>query len=109
MKYLLVTPQFAYDAQGTPTPGGLLQFSRCLARALASSPSLSSLDVWCQVDSPRMATQIRELIQAYAHPGLILRIRGFAGRRLALAGAMAESCARRRFDRVMYTLLNQAP
>src|SRR6185436_5011795 len=77
--------------------------------ALASSPSLSSLDVWCQVDSPRMATQIRELIQAYAHPSLILRIRGFAGRRLALAGAMAESCARRRFDRVMYTLLNQAP
>jgi phosphatidylinositol alpha-1,6-mannosyltransferase len=108
MKYLLVTPQFAYDEQGTPTPGGLLQFGRCLARALASSLSLESLDVWCQVDSPRMAPAIHELVRDYAHPSLHLRVRGFGGHRLALAGAMAESCRRKQFDRVMYTLVNQA-
>ena len=108
MKYLLVTPQFGYDEQGRATPGGLLQFSRCLARALASSPSLGSLDVWCQVDSPGMAPKIREVVKAYAHPGLVLRVRGFGGRRLSLGCAMAESCRRNRFDRVMYTLVNQA-
>ncbi len=108
MKYLLVTPQFAYNEQGTPTPGGLLQFGRCLARALASSPSLESLDVWCQVDSPRMAPAIRELVHASSHPGLELRVRGFGGQRTSLAGAMAEACRRGRLDRVIYTLLNQA-
>jgi phosphatidyl-myo-inositol dimannoside synthase len=108
MKYLLVTPQFAYDEQGAPTPGGLLQFGRCLARALASSPDLESLDVWCQVDSPRMAPAIQALVRAHAHPSLRLRVRGFGGRRLALAGAMAESCRQGKFDRVMYTLVNQA-
>src|SRR5258708_3382029 len=108
MKYLLVTPQFAYNEQGTPTPGGLLQFGRCLARALASSPSLESLDVWCQVDSPRMTPAIRELVHASSHPGLELRVRGFGGQRTSLAGAMAEACRRGRLDRVIYTLLNQA-
>ena len=108
MKLLLITPQFAYDERGNPTPGGLLQFSRCLSRALASSPSLSSLDVWCQVDSPRKESQIQERIQAYAHPNLDLHVRGFSGRRLSLAGAMAASCQRGSFDRVMYTLVNQA-
>src|SRR5258708_35925188 len=108
MNYLLVTPQFAYNEQGAPTPGGLLQFGRCLARALASSPSLESLDVWCQVDSARMAAAIRELLRAHAQPGLHLRVRGFGGCRLALACAMAESCRQGKFDRGMYTLLNQA-
>ena len=51
---------------------------------------------------------IRELVQTYAHPALDLRVRAFGGRRLLLAGAMAEACWRRRFDRVMYTLVNQA-
>src|SRR6185436_20235009 len=106
MKYLLVTPQFAYDEQARPTPGGLLQFSRCVARALASSPSLTMLDVWCQVDSPRTAAQLRDLVQTHAHPSLHLRVRGFGGSRLALLTTMAAS--RRRFDRVMYTLVNQA-
>jgi phosphatidyl-myo-inositol dimannoside synthase len=106
MKCLLVTPQFAYDEQGCATPGGLLQFGRCLARALASSPGLESLDIWCQVDAPRMAPAIRELVQTFAHPGLTLRVRGFGGHRLTLACAMAKSC--QNFDRVMYTLVNQA-
>src|SRR5713226_6753922 len=106
MKYLLVTPQFAYNEQGTPTPGCLLQFGRCLARALASSPNLESLDIWCQVDAPHTAPAIRDLIQTCAHPGLLLRVRGFGGHRLTLAGAMAKSCWK--FDRVMYTLVNQA-
>jgi phosphatidylinositol alpha-1,6-mannosyltransferase len=108
LKFLLVTPQFAYDEQGSPTPGGLLQFNRCLARALASSPGLSSLDVWCQVDSPRREPQMQELVQTYAHPSLGLRVRGFGASRLALLGAMAASCRQGRFDRVTYTLLNQA-
>src|SRR5437879_7905967 len=108
MKYLLVTPQFAYDETGCATPGGLLQFGRCLARALASSPSLESLDVWCQVDSPRMAPAINEPVRAYSHPELALRVRGFGGHRLVLAGAMAEACCQNKFDRVMYTLVNQA-
>jgi phosphatidyl-myo-inositol dimannoside synthase len=108
MRYLLVTPQFGYDEQGMVMPGGLLQFGRCLARALASSRGLRSLDVWCQVDAPYMQPQIRALVQAYAHRDLELRVRAFGGRRLALIGAMAEACFRRRFDRVMYTLVNQA-
>src|SRR5713101_6069761 len=108
LKYLLVTPQFGYDEKGRAIPGGLLQFSRCLSCALASSPDLHSLDIWCQVDSPGAEPQIRNLIQAHAHPGLVLRVRGFAGRRLSLALAMAEACASRKFDRVIYTLLNQA-
>src|SRR5437899_12250927 len=108
MKYLLVTPQFGYDSQGRATPGGLLQFGRCVARALASSPGLQSLDVWSQVDSPSAEPMIRELVQTYAHPALDLRVRAFGGRRLLLAGAMAEACWRKRFDRVMYTLVNQA-
>jgi len=108
LKYLLVTPQFGYDEQGRATPGGLLQFGRCLARALASSPGLRSLEVWCQVDSPRAEPHIRHLVQEYAHAGLDLRIRAFGGRRLRLCYAMAESCWSRGFDRVMYTLLNQA-
>jgi phosphatidylinositol alpha-1,6-mannosyltransferase len=108
MKYLLVTPQFGYDEKGRATPGGLLQFGRCLARALASSPDLSSLDIWCQVDSRHKETHIAELAQTYAHPKLDLRVRAFGGRRLSLAGALAESCRRGRFDRVMYTLVNQA-
>jgi len=108
LKYLLVTPQFGYDEHGRATPGGLLQFGRCLARALASSPGLRSLEVWCQVDSPRAEPHIRYVVQEYAHAGLDLRIRAFGGRRLRLCYAMAESCWSQGFDRVMYTLLNQA-
>jgi phosphatidylinositol alpha-1,6-mannosyltransferase len=108
MRYLLVTPQFGYDERGRITPGGLLQFSRCLARALASSPDLRSLDVWCQVDAPHAGPEIHELVREYAHLRLKLRVRGFGGRRLLLARAMAESCCGGKFDRVMYTLVNQA-
>src|SRR6266852_1923534 len=100
MNYLLVTPQFAFDEQGRATPGGLLQFGRCLARALASSPGLKSLDVWCQVDSPHVEPQLRGLVETYAHPGLDLRVRAFGGQRLRLTRALAESCCRGRFDRV---------
>ena len=108
MRYLLVTPQFAFDAKARATPGGLLQFGRCLARALASSPGLRSLEVWCQVDSPRAELQIRKLVESYAHPALNLRVRAFGGRRFPMIRAMAEACCRRRFDRVMYALINQA-
>jgi phosphatidylinositol alpha-1,6-mannosyltransferase len=103
-----VTPQFACDQAGRATPGGLLQFSRCLARALASSPRLSSLDVWCQVDAPHTEPSIREALEPYLRRGLALRVRGFGASRLSLAAAMAESCFNRRFDHVSYTLLNQA-
>src|SRR5947209_11245229 len=92
MRYLLVTPQFGYDEQAKPTPGGLLQFGRCLARALASSPALTSLDVWCQVDSPAAESRIWGIVQAYAHSGLELRVRAFGGSRMALTRAMADSC-----------------
>src|SRR4029078_7374292 len=52
--------------------------------------------------------QIRKLVESYAHPALNLRVRAFGGRRLSLIGALAEACRRRRFDRVMYALINQA-
>jgi phosphatidylinositol alpha-1,6-mannosyltransferase len=108
VRLLLVTPQFGYDELGRPTPGGLLQFSRCLARALASSPRLHSLDVWCQVDAPQSEPDIRAALAPYLRPGLALRVRGFGASRFSLAAAMAESCLNRRFDHVIYALLNQA-
>jgi phosphatidylinositol alpha-1,6-mannosyltransferase len=55
-----------------------------------------------------MEPRIRKLVQTCAHPSLDLHIRGFGGSRLALLGAMAASCRQGRFDRVMYTLVNQA-
>src|SRR5260370_8446265 len=106
MKYLLVTPQFAYNEQGAPTPGGLLQFGRCLARALASSPSLESLDVWCQVVSPRMQPTIQDFVHAYAPPNLHRRIRGFVRRPLPIASPLAESSRHSKSVPVTYTSLN---
>lgn len=43
-RVLLVAPEFGIDADGSYRPGGISQFSRCVARALASCPGGFSID-----------------------------------------------------------------
>lgn len=108
MRYLLVVPQIGFDLSGGIIPGGLLQFSRCVIRALASSPSIEKLGIWTQVDPHNTEPMIERMVRVYAHPGLELDVRSFGGSRTKLTYAVALVCLKRAYDRVMYLLVNQA-
>ncbi len=108
MKYLLVAPQLGFAPSGKVFPGGLQQFARCVARALASSPTIEKLGVWSLLELPGTEKIIERLIRVYAHPSLDLEVRVFGGSRAGLAAAITWACFRRSYDRIMYLLVNQA-
>jgi hypothetical protein len=104
--HLLISPQFGLNADGTVVAGGLQVFSRMLARALASAPSLAQLSVWGLLDTPADAELLAKSIAAYAHAGLQLRVRGFAGGRGQMALALLGEG--RQYTEISYALVNQA-
>ena len=108
MRYLVVAPQIGFDLSGGIIPGGLLQFSRCVVRAIASSPSIEKLGIWTQMDPHNTEPMIERMLRVYAHPDLELDIRSFGGSRTQLTSAVALVCFKRAYDRVMYLLVNQA-
>lgn len=108
MRHLLIVTQFGFEKNGGLVPGGLLQFNRCVARALASAPGISKLGVWTQVDSPQVVPSIERMLKVHAHPGLDLEIRAFGRERPKLVLAAQLSHLRHAYDRVMYTLVNHA-
>jgi phosphatidylinositol alpha-1,6-mannosyltransferase len=107
MRWLLVVPELGVRPGASFVPGGLQQFGRCVARALASSPAVSALGVWAQVDHRSRASAIRQLVQPYASEAR-LAVRCFGGKRDAMSAALLVDCLRRRWDAVMYLLVNQA-
>jgi len=108
MKYLIVAPQLGFTSSGEIVPGGLLQFGRCVVRALASSPSIEILVIWCQVDSPAASKYIRQMISIYAHPAINIEIICFGGARSKLAISILVANFKKKFDRIMYLLVNQS-
>jgi phosphatidylinositol alpha-1,6-mannosyltransferase len=108
VNYLLIVPQLGVEVSGAIVPGGLLQFGRCLARALASTRQITKLGVWCQNEQPGTEDLIRRMLRVYAHPGLFVEIRVFGRSRWKLAEAVARSSIRREYDEIMYALINQA-
>ncbi len=108
MKYLLIAPQLGFEPSGKFTIGGLLQFGRCVARAMASFPFIEKLGIWCQVDHPTTQQAIEKMVKIYAHPDLELDIRGFGKSRVRLAAAVAQASFQKEYDQVMYILVNQA-
>lgn len=108
MRHLLIVTQLGFEEYGELVPGGLLQFNRCVARALASAPGISKLGVWTQVDSPQVIPSIERMLKVHAHPGLDLEIRAFCRQRPKLVAAAQLSYLRHGYDRVMYTLVNHA-
>jgi phosphatidyl-myo-inositol dimannoside synthase len=108
MNYLIVAPQLGYEVSGRVVPGGLLQFGRCVARAMASFKSITRLGIWCQVDPPGVEDMIFRMVQPYAHPALQLDIRAFGGQRLSMASAICWANLSRFYDRIMYLLVNQS-
>ncbi|MBI5648841.1 MAG: glycosyltransferase family 4 protein [Chloroflexi bacterium] len=105
---MIVAPQLGYELSGGLSPGGLLQFGRCVARAIGSSPSITKLGVWCQVDKPGVEHLIEQTIRTYAHPKLELQVRVFGGSQIKLASAVATANLRGAYDRAMYLLVNQS-
>jgi phosphatidyl-myo-inositol dimannoside synthase len=108
MKYLLIVPDLGFLPSGNVSPGGLANFGRCVARALASSPSIEQLSIWDQLDLPTTKDIIERMVNVYAHPGLQLDVRCFGGSKVKLASAVAWACLRKRCDYVMYLLVNQS-
>lgn len=108
MRYLVVASQLGFLPGGGLVPGGLLQFGRCVARALASAPTVTRLGVWAQVDEAAVARDVARMIQVHAHPALELDVHCFGGSRIRLALAVWRACRQHTYDRVMYLLVNQA-
>jgi len=108
MKYLIVAPQLGYELSGGLVPGGLLQFGRCVARAMASFRNIERLGIWCQVDPPGVEGLISRTVQPYAHPALRLDIRAFGWRRGSMVSAIWWANFTGAYDRIMYLLVNQS-
>lgn len=108
MRYLIVAPQLGFESAGELVPGGLLTMGRCVARVLASSPSIEKLGIWSQVDPPGTEPMIESMVRVYAHSALDLDVRSFGGSRFGLASAVAWACLRRTYDRIIYLLVNQS-
>ncbi len=108
MRYLIVASQIGFSPSGSIIAGGLQQFSRCLVRALASSPSIKQLGIWSQVDEPEATQFIRNMVRVHAHEEIVLDVQGFGGNRTKLTTAVALANWRRNYDHVMYLLVNQS-
>ena len=108
MRYLVIAPQLGFQSDGSVIPGGLLTFGRCVVRALASSPKVEKLGVWCQVDQSAVGPWIERMIQVHAHRNLDLEVRGFGGSRPRLALKIGLASLHKAYDRIMYLLVNQA-
>lgn len=108
MRFLVVAPQLGLEPSGEVIPGGLQQFCRCVVRALASSPSITRLGVWSQVDRPGSEAVTRAMLNIHAHAYLEFDVRAFGGRRSTLAAALAFANVSRSYDAVMYMLVNQS-
>lgn len=108
MRYLVVAPQLGFQPDGSISPGGLLQFGRCVVRALSSSPQISKLGIYCQLDNVLVENDIRRMVDVYAHSGLKLDIRGFSGARGRMSLEIIKKCISKSYDRVMYLLVNQS-
>lgn len=108
MRYLVVAPQLGYQLSGDLIPGGLLQFGRCVLRAMGSFPQIKKLGIFCQVDPSGVEEMIERTVRTYAHPSLELDIRAFGGSRAKLVAALASVNLLGDYDRVMYLLVNQA-
>jgi glycosyltransferase involved in cell wall biosynthesis len=108
LRYLVVAPQLGYEPSGKIVPGGLLQFGRCIARAMSSSPSIKKLGIWSQVDSPGVEKLIENTVRTYAHASLDLEIRVFGNSRTKIAREIVIANILKKYDRVMYLLVNQA-
>jgi phosphatidyl-myo-inositol dimannoside synthase len=108
MNYLVIVPQLGFDSSGKLIPGGLLNFSRSTIRALASSPDIQNLSIWTQVDAADTAPMIRKMLEFYAHPKLNIEIRCFEGSKTRLALALIKEIIVRRYNHIMYLLINQA-
>lgn len=104
----MIVTQLGFETSADLVPGGLLQFNRCVARALASAPGISKLGIWAQVDSPKVIPSIVRMVRVHAHPGLDVEIRAFGRERSRLVIAAQLSFLRHAYDRVMYTLVNHA-
>src|SRR5690349_10839839 len=108
MRYLIIVPQLGYELSGELVPGGLLQFGRCVARAMASFSCIEKLGIWCQVDPPGVEGTISRTVQPYAHPDLSLDIRAFGRRRASMVSAIGWANLTGAYDRIMYLLVNQS-
>ena len=108
MKYLIVIPQLGFTPSGNIIPGGLLQLGRCVIRALSSSPSISTLAIWCQVDLPAISDHIRRMLSFHAHPNLKIEIKCFGGSKIKIATSIISANIQKSYDRVMYLLVNQS-
>jgi phosphatidyl-myo-inositol dimannoside synthase len=108
MKLLVITPQLGFEPKGQIIPGGLQQFSRCIARALASSPQITHLGIWAQVDAAETVPLVRKMLESHRHDKIALDVRCFGGSKLRLAGAMMLAILSHQYDQVMYLLVNQA-
>lgn len=86
-RLLIVTSDFAVNADGTYRPGGLQQFSRCVFRALATCSAIERLDGWTLLDDPGGAAFLERSYIARDARARAISVRGFAGnrRRMALA------------------------
>ena len=72
MRYLVVASRLGFLPGGGLVPGGLLQFGRCVVRALASAPTVTRLGVWAQVDEAAVVRDVEGMIPVHAHPALTL-------------------------------------
>lgn len=108
MRYLLVAPDLGFLPSGKIAAGGLQNLARSTTRALASSPSLTKLSIWSQVDAPSTNDLIKRMVSFHAHPNLDLDIRGFGRAKGAFSRAIVWANLFSHFDRVMYLLINQA-
>ncbi len=108
MRYLVVMPQLGFTSSGDIVPGGLLQFGRCLVRAMASFPAISQLSIWSQVDPPEAEIFIQKMVRVHSHANLSLDVRCYGGNRLRFSLDIASANWAHKVHRVMYVLVNQA-
>ncbi len=108
MRILLIAPQLGFEQSGAVVPGGLLNFGRCVARVLASSPSVHQLGIWCQVDPAGTEHFIHDMLRVHAHSALLTDIRCYGGSEWRLAADVALASAIKTYDHIIYLLVNQS-
>lgn len=108
MRFSVVCPGLGFTPDGRISPGGLETFGRCVVRALASSPSLTRLSVWSQIDPPQTEHLVAKMIGIYAHPQLRLELRNFGGSRQKLVWQILKTNNKSQCNRTMYLHVNQS-
>lgn len=108
MRYLYIAVDLGLDSTGSIKPAGMAQFGRCTARVLASVPAIQQLTIWSLSDDLPSAPHIHRTVSVHAHQQLQIEVKTYANDKRRMAMDLLQAILIRRYDQVMYQMVNQA-